>query len=193
MLPTRVIKDLDQLSDNLAMKRIPVHPLESQAFDAYGWVLGTPPSDSDLAPRFLSPATDFWSAHAFDTGAGGEAEVLWVVYRSSDRQIASLEAHHLTQQAIIPLTGSIIQIVARGMARDGSPDPSTLAAFRVEPGQGICMRPGCWHTTRVLAGEVRCAMLTRRSTTLDLVAHLAHGTPAVESTVAPIPAHAWLG
>ncbi len=175
------------------MKTISVHPLESAAFDAYGWVLGASPTDAEPSRRFLSPATDFWSAHAFDTGAHGQTEVLWVIYRSGERVVDSLEVHHLTEQAIIPLTGSIIQIVALGVEGDSRPDPSTLAAFRVEPGQGICMRPGCWHTTRVLADEVRCAMLTRRSTTLDLVAHLAHGAPTVESAIVSIPARVWPG
>ena len=192
-MPARVMRDFDRLLDNLAMNTISIHPLEPRIFNAYGWVLGTPPTDSDSAPRFLSPATDFWSAHAFDTGAGGEAEVLWVIYRSRERTVTSLEAHRLTQQAIIPLTGSIIQIVARPASLDGRPDLSTLAAFRVEPGQGICMRPGCWHTTRVSADEVRCAMLTRRSTTIDLVAHLAQGASAGESAVVEIPTHAWAG
>lgn len=34
------------------------------------------------------------------------------------------------------------------------------------------MQPGCWHATRIKSDEVRCAMLTRRSTTLDLASHL---------------------
>ena len=175
------------------MKTISVHPLEHATFDAYGWVLGASPADAEPSRRFLSPATDFWSARAFDTGAAGQTEVLWVIYRSGERVVDSLEVHHLTEQAIIPLTGSIIQIVARGAEGGGAPNLSTLAAFRVAPGQGISMRRGCWHTTRVPAGEVRCAMLTRRSTTLDLVAHLVHGAPAVESAVLPITAHVWQG
>ena len=92
---------------------------------------------------------------------------------------------------MIPLNGDLVQFVACSGA-DGSPDLATLAAFRVRQGQGICMRPGCWHGTRIgRAGEVLCAMLTRRSTTLDLVRHLAHGEPARESTVAAIAPHGW--
>ncbi len=172
------------------MKNIPVLALVPEVYDPYGWVLGAPPSDADSAPRFLSDASDFWSVHAFETGADDPSEILWTIYRSRDPAVTSLEAHRLTQQALIPLTGEVVQIVASG-AGDGGPDLSTLAAFRVAPGQGVCMRPGCWHTTRVLDGEVRCAMLTRRSTTLDLVRHLAHGAPAEESAIVTIPARAW--
>jgi ureidoglycolate lyase len=62
-------------------------------------------------------------------------------------------------------------------------------------GQGICMRPGCRHATRVAgvagaaAAEVTCVMLTRRSTTAHFVRHLATGAAAAESAVASIPAH----
>lgn len=40
------------------------------------------------------------------------------------------------------------------------------------------MEPQCWHATRVDVGEVKCLMLTRRSSTLDLVVHLMSGAPA---------------
>lgn len=172
------------------MLRIPVLTLQPEAFAPYGWVLGGAPSKMDPAPHFLSAATDFWSAHVFETGAGGQPEILWTIYRSSEPTVTSLEAHAMTQQALIPLTGEVVQIVARG-AGDGGPDLSTLAAFRVAPGQGICMRPGCWHTTRVSGGAVHCAMLTRRSTTLDLVRHLSQGAPAHESAIVSIPACTW--
>ncbi|WP_431519988.1 ureidoglycolate lyase [Pseudorhizobium pelagicum] len=106
--------------------------------------------------------------------------MLWVVYRSSDTHVTRLENHSLTQQAIVPLTGPIIQIVGLSSA-DGSPDTGSLKAFKVLPGQGICMRVGCWHATRVEQDPVTCAMLSRRSTTLDLAEHLNKGTDLSES------------
>jgi hypothetical protein len=48
------------------------------------------------------------------------------------------------------------------------------------------MEPQCWHATRVDVGEVKCLMLTRRSSTLDLVVHLMSGAPACESLVKAI-------
>ena len=79
-----------------------------------------------------------------------------------------------------------IQVVSKSAA-DGSPDLATLAAFRVPQGQGICMRPGCWHATRVVDGEVTCLMLTRRSTTVDLIQHLTTDARATESAIVEIP------
>ncbi|MGE8689214.1 MAG: ureidoglycolate lyase [Achromobacter sp.] len=168
-------------------EHLEINDLTPEAFRAYGWMLGKPMPDGNGVPLYSNPATDFWQEHLFNTGAGGDAELLWVNYRSQSREIASLEKHLLTQQAIVPLTGEIIQVVARSAA-DGSPDLSTLAAFRVPQGQGVCMRPGCWHATRVADAEVTCLMLTRRSTTLDLIQHLTTDAAASESAIASIPA-----
>ncbi|WP_025138225.1 ureidoglycolate lyase [Achromobacter sp. DH1f] len=165
---------------------LPVHDLTDDAFKPYGWMLGKPIPQGNGIPLFSNDATDFWQEHVFNTGAGGDAEVLWVNYRSASADIASLEKHLLTQQAIVPLTGNIIQVVARSAA-DGSPDLSTLAAFHVPQGQGVCMRPGCWHATRVTDAEVTCLMLTRRSTTVDLIQHLTTDAAATESAITPIP------
>ncbi|WP_251862912.1 ureidoglycolate lyase [Achromobacter sp. Marseille-Q4962] len=159
--------------------------LVPEAFAPYGWMLGKPRPAGNGVPSYACETTDFWREHLFNTGAGGDAEVLWVNYRDASPEIASLEKHLLTQQAVVPLTGEIIHVVARSDA-DGGPDLSTLAAFRVRQGQGVCMRPGCWHATRVANGEVACLMLTRRSTTLDLIQHLSTGATAFESAIAAI-------
>ena len=167
-------------------KQLDINDLTPDAFKAYGWMLGKPMPDGNGVPLFSNQDTDFWQEHQFNTGAGGDAELLWVNYRSQSFEISSLEKHLLTQQAIVPLTGEIIQVVARSAA-DGSPDLATLAAFRVPQGQGVCMRPGCWHATRVTDEEVTCLMLTRRSTTVDLIQHLTTDASASESAIVPIP------
>lgn len=105
-------------------------------------------------------------------------EILWVNYRSNDPAIGTLECHLLTDQAVVPLVGAITQIVALPAA-DGSPDLDSLRAFRVEPGMGVCMRRK-WHATR--SEGATCLMLTRRSTTVDLIAGL-NGTAASAETV----------
>ncbi|QJR20731.1 ureidoglycolate hydrolase [Pelagibacterium halotolerans] len=162
---------------------ISIEPLTPDAFAPYGTALGFAARHTpDTA--FFSPASDFWHEHGFASGET-KTEILWVVYRSSDPTIARLEAHLATEQALIPLTGSIVHIVARS-APDGAPDPQTVRAFAIAPGQGIVMAKDCWHATRVFAGDVTCAMLTRASTTKDLVAHLQTGAPLTESRYADI-------
>lgn len=163
-----------------------VTPLTPDAVAPYGWMLGKGLPTADGTPVFSNPRTDFWQEHVFDT-AGGETEVLWVNYRDVNREVDTLEVHLRTQQAIVPLHGEIIHVVALSAA-DGSPDPASLRAFRIGVGQGICMRPGCWHATRVDAGEATCLMLTRRSTTVDLIGHLTGGLAMTESALAPVAA-----
>jgi ureidoglycolate lyase len=159
--------------------------LTVENFSPYGWLLGKTIRLDGSTPAFSAAEIEFWQEHIFDPGAGGETEVLWVRYRNRQREVYGLEVHRLSQQALVPLTGEIIQVVACNQ-EDGSVDTSSMQAFRVPVGQGICMRPGCWHSTRVDSAEVTCLMLTRRSTTVDLIAHLTDGSPLSESARAVV-------
>nr|WP_261540213.1 ureidoglycolate lyase [Burkholderia multivorans] len=174
----------------LTSSSLPLTLLDATSIEPYGWMLGKPLRDDGHAPAFVSPKSDFWREHLFDTGAPGETEVLWVTYRNCDASITSLESHRLTQQAIVPLTAPVIHIVAAPTV-DGEPDLRTLRAFSVPVGAGICMRPNIWHATRVINGEATCLMLTRPSTTYDLIVHLKTGAPACESAIRNIDAR-WL-
>ena len=80
---------------------LPIEPLDASQCEPYGWMLGKPVRADGDAPSFVSPASDFWREHLFDTGAPGQTEILWVTYRNRDGNIASLEKHRLTQQAIV--------------------------------------------------------------------------------------------
>ena len=112
--------------------------------------------------------------HDFDPGEGGATEVLWVTYRPRALVVSSLEVHWDTQQAVVPLgSASIIQVLCPSKS-DGSKDPDleNIGAWLIQPGQGICMMPGCWHATFAMDQEATALMLSRRSTTLDLVEQL---------------------
>lgn len=166
---------------------LPVEELSADAFAPYGTVWGRPYSDG--LRGFTNPATDFWHQDFFDCGEHGKPEVLWVNYRKNDGLVTTLEAHWLTQQAIVPLgPQGIIHVVALCDASGTQPDLATLKAFHVPSGTGISMNPACWHASQVADTQVTCLMLTRDSTTAELVAHLDHGAAAVESTLRELPA-----
>jgi ureidoglycolate lyase len=167
---------------------VQIEPLDAVRCVPYGWMLGKPMEADGDVPAFTSPASDFWREHLFDTGTPGQTEILWVNYRNQDAKVTSLELHRLTQQAIVPLTAPVVHVVAISMD-DGSPDLASLRAFHIPVGKGLCMRPGIWHATRVRAIESTCLMLTRPSTTYDLVVHLKTGAPTCESVVTTIPEH----
>jgi ureidoglycolate lyase len=154
------------------------------SFEPFGWILGKPDPLQNNPVAFRSPASDFWHEHFFDPGTGGDTEVLWVKYRDNNPLVSKLEVHHMTQQAVVPLTNAIVQVLCLSDANQ-TPDLSTLRAYRLSPGVGICMRPGVWHATR--ADDATCLMLTRRSTTEDLIDHLVNARPAKESTILEIP------
>jgi len=157
-----------------------------QGVAPYGWLLGKPFPTAEGAVAFGNATGGFWHEHPFDPGDGGEVEVLWVDYRNDDPLVGSFEKHHLTQQAVVPLTGDIVQILALS-GPDGAPDLATVRAFSLTPGIGLCMRPGVWHATR--SQGAMCLMLTRRSTTMDLVKALKGAEPAAETSlrdVAPV-------
>jgi ureidoglycolate hydrolase len=167
---------------------LPIEPLDASRCEPYGWMLGKPVGADRDAPKFTSPASDFWREHLFDTGTPGETEILWVTYRNSDERVTSLEMHYLTQQAIVPLTAPVVHIVATS-SEDGKPDLDSLRAFAIPVGKGLCMRRGIWHATRVTERESTCLMLTRPSTTDDLIVHLTTGAPGCESIIQPIEMH----
>jgi len=154
---------------------IRTQPLIAEAFLLFGSMLGKGFPLSNL--NFTNADTDFWEEHIYP---GQDPQILWVNYRNQQKKISRLETHHLTQQIVVPLTGEIIQLVAKSKS-DVSPDLASAAAFRIKMGQGICMLPGCWHATRVEKGEVQCLMITCRSTTLDLIANLKGASPLKES------------
>ncbi|MEH2481565.1 ureidoglycolate lyase [Nitrobacteraceae bacterium AZCC 2146] len=163
---------------------VTVEVLSPISFEPFGWVLGKSHPLKKDAVGFRSPASDFWHEHFFDPGMGGDTEVLWVKYRDNNPLVSKLEVHHMTQQAVVPLTSDIVQVLCLS-DENRTPDLSTLRAYHLSPGVGICMRPGVWHATR--ADDATCLMLTRRSTTEDLIDHLINERPAKESAILEIP------
>jgi len=163
---------------------VPIEALDEQAFREFGWVLGNPFAQDPAATAFSHPGSDFWHVHDFDPGDGGTTEVLWVNYRDDSLRVRALEVHWLTEQAIVPLDGHELVHVVCPTRTDASrlPDLARLRCFRIRCGLGICMRPGCWHASFVTGGQTTCLMLTRRSTTRDLVAHLKGAPSLVESS-----------
>ena len=165
-----------------------IENLTPQAFSPFGEVLGVPFTDSNAAEVFSIPATDFWHAADFNPGEDGQAQVLWVNYRNASLTINALEVHWLTEQAIVPLNGgTLVHVVCPGHQDGPHPDLSRLRAFRVPAGLGVKMKPGCWHTSFVVDGdEVTCLMLTRQSTTSELIGHLRYQTAATETSIVSI-------
>lgn len=153
--------------------------LTEQNVAPYGSMLGKPFPTQEGVVAFRTDQVASWRQTLFNAGKGGEVEIVWVNYKITDPLISRLEQHSLTEQSVVPLTGDIIQILALSGA-DGAPDASTLRAFRLTPGIGINMARGVWHTTR--SKGATCLMLTRGSTSVDILDHR-KGKPLTETSV----------
>lgn len=161
-------------------------PLDCVALQGMAAVWPVKLPKAEETRSWSSPQTDFWHVHDFNPGTGGETEVLWVTYRPSEPLVRGLEVHWLTEQAVVPLGNQPLIQVLCPTKQDGScqPDLAQLSAWWIEPGQGLCMPPGCWHTSYAPVETVNVLMLTRRSTTRDLVAQLRSS-----ASIAPGTAH----
>lgn len=154
-------------------KSLLVQRLTPEAFEPFGWVIGERPDDSD--PNLYSAeSTKFSTAHNFDPGDGGVAEMVWVNYGPKNLVLNAIESHRLTEQSFTPLGGSfpIIHVVAPPpddpMADNISPDMARAAAFLIDGSKGVCLRRATWHAHFSLGGWANFLMMTRRSTTAEI-------------------------
>ncbi|MGO1972876.1 MAG: hypothetical protein ACTH2Q_07940 [Propionibacteriaceae bacterium] len=152
-----------------------VRSIEAHAFAPFGRVIDVGTQLGVSEPGFWSAETAFVSASPFDPGADGEVDLLWVTYDRVERPTA-FEAHLLTEQALIPISGSIVQHVFRPDHNGGR-----VESFAVNPGQGIVMNRGCFHTTTSVNDHVVCLMVSRASTTRDLADSLQEHRQPTES------------
>ncbi|NPT46442.1 ureidoglycolate hydrolase [Paraburkholderia sp. 1N] len=158
-----------------------VKQLTPASFSPFGWVLGKAMATAGDKPFFKGATLSMWREHLFDTGAPNETEIVWGSFSDDDPIVRTLETRLLTQQAVVPLTGPLIQIVAASN-ESGGPDIDSIRAFEIPIGMGTFVRPGCWHAIRVSKGEVMALLLSRQSTTYDLIVHLHTGCPTAESS-----------
>lgn len=159
---------------------IRVERLTPEAYAPFGWVLGERPAagragGSESARIVEASGARFWHEHDFVAGAGGQVELLWVTYLAQPPVSEKIEAHRHTEQVIIPVNGQpILHIVAPPdldpLAPGIAPDLGAARAFYLDGTRGVCMRRGTWHMHYGVAEEAFYLMVTRRSTTDDIVA-----------------------
>ena len=158
------------MSDAPSLK---VQRLTPEAIEPYGWVIGEKPVAGDPA-LFATESVKFRTAHDFDPGTGGVAEMVWANYGPAPLVVNALESHRLTEQSFTPLGGSfpLIHVVAPPpkdpMATNIVPDMSRAAAFLIDGSKGVCLRRGTWHAHFSLGGWANFLMMTRRSTTVEI-------------------------
>jgi ureidoglycolate lyase len=155
-------------------RKIEILELTKEAYEPFGWVLGEAPISKSPDLFYDGSGAIFWHEHNFAVGEAGVVEFLWVYYKRKGFSLVSLESHRLTEQAIFPVAGlPLVQVVAPPpedpLAPDIVPELDKMTAFLVSGSQGVCMKRGCWHTQFALFDMTTCLMVTRESTTSDIL------------------------
>lgn len=153
------------------MSTLHAQPLSDTAFAPYGHVV-----EAGTAGRWINDG-NAWRSEAGPLAltADGGRPVL-AVFRARARAAAGpwheLERHRLGTQSFLPLGAArCVLLVARG---DGTPDPTTLAAFVTRPGQGWTLAAGTWHHALIVLDDVDVAVLERAADGVDCeIVHLA--------------------
>ena len=172
------------------MPTIRVEPLTAAAYAPFGYVLGERPAatQNDVTVGVIAA---FWAERDFGVGPGGVTQFIWAVYAPSTPQTEHMESHRLTEQAIIPVTGKpILHLVAPPnadpSAADNVPDLSQAKAFLLDGTKGVVMARGTWHCHFGLVPETVYCVLTRRSTTDDILAGRLDNALMKETVLRPI-------
>lgn len=147
------------------MKTLRPEPLTQTAFAPFGDVLDVGRTDH---PRY--PINDGFTQrfHALSIAqAQGEGIILSIFETASfglPLKIRMLERHPFGSQSFMPVGASALAaffvVVAEG--RD-TPDPDTLRAFVVAPGQGVNFAAGVWHHPNIVKSGVQQFLVVDRA------------------------------
>ena len=136
----------------LLMRQLTCLPLEPESFGAYGTVVDTAGAPVEL---INDGTTRRYSDLARVDLRGPARDPVLAIYQASARhfplRLLRLERHAQASQVFMPLgPHRFIVVVAPG---DQLPVWSGISAFVSSPGQGVCLRRGCWHHGLVALGD----------------------------------------
>lgn len=163
--------------------RLIARAIDRAAFAPYGWLIDAAGQPGRPVNSGSSFRIDGLSELLFDPADGRPRLAL---FRAQARDPAGpwheMERHALGTQTFIPLNGvRCVVLVALGHER---PAPSTLAAFRVDGGQGITLRAGTWHHGLLALEEGDFVVLERDGGPGTIDCDIAHLAEPVSITLA---------
>jgi ureidoglycolate lyase len=144
-----------------AARIVLAQPLTREAFAPYGEL---------IAPGTDERAINFGTTRRFDDVAhldveeeGGRACV--AIFRTdadthrAPYPLRAFERHLLGSQSFVPMgAGRCLAVLAGSGA---APDEAAIAAFIVEPGQGVTLRRGVWHHPLITIGAADILVIER--------------------------------
>jgi ureidoglycolate hydrolase len=127
------------------MIEIKVNMLEEKTFGPYGDILGPQTGKPDIAEDII----DFWPGVSDTDTSGNNFQFHWLEIKTvREFKCEEVERHTLTTEALIPIVGQSIVIVAlsEDMDDESSPvDPSTAKAFYFDGTKAVNLKKGVWH------------------------------------------------
>jgi ureidoglycolate lyase len=121
---------------------IKVEELSNESFKPYGDIIDRPNTSPDCCNEELA----LWcgiSAVEIDHGIG---QFCWLDVKSKRPFICNnFECHKNTSEAMIPISGQSIVLVAANNPAANLPDRDTIKAFFVDGTKGFNFKPGVWH------------------------------------------------
>lgn len=126
------------------LARVPVEDLTPETFAPYGSVIELP----KVSPNKVGPGWDCWSPVGF-VRAVTTVGVGIVHSQARPLVVTEMERHVSREEILWPTNTEIVQPMALPEKLDdpaAQPDPRTVRAFRIKPGQAIVMVRGAWHS-----------------------------------------------
>jgi len=121
---------------------IKVEELKKESFKPYGDIIDVP----DASPDCSNDELDLYcgiSEVKIDQGTG---QFCWLHVKSRRPFICNnFECHKNTSEAMIPVSGQSIVLVAANNPTSNLPDSDSIKAFFVDGTKGFNFRPNVWH------------------------------------------------
>ena len=147
------------------MRKLVPEALTQASFAPFGDVLETGRMDHPTYPINNGFTQRY---HAMSAVRADEEGVILSIFETSSfglpLVIKKLERHPKGSQSFMPIGSSATRGFYVVVAEGGSaPDPGTLRAFAVRPGQGVNIAAGVWHHPNIVEGQAQQFLVVDRA------------------------------
>jgi len=120
---------------------VKVEEMSRESFKSYGDVIDMP----DTKPDCSDDKLDLWCGISEVKIDQGTSQFCWLNVKSRRPFTCNnFECHKNTSEAMIPVSGQSIVLVANNSASN-LPDRNTIKAFYVDGSKGFNFKPSVWH------------------------------------------------
>ncbi|MBP0598275.1 ureidoglycolate lyase [Herbaspirillum sp. LeCh32-8] len=161
------------------MRVVVAQPLTHEAFTPYGELIA--PGADERAINFGTTRRFDGVAHLDVEEGGGRACV--AIFRTDEGThrapypLRAFERHLLGSQSFVPMGAGRCLAVLAGVG--AQPDEAAIAAFIIEPGQGVTLRRGVWHHPLITIGAADVLVIERAAQAEDCEVVMLHARAEV--------------